>query len=244
MDQDIQHAAMLLDYVYIQREEYYNLVHEMGHVFGLLHTFANAASSDSTCNECVDYARSTSNILGDRLGDTPPSPKSHDCRQPTGTDCMGTPWGQVLHTNFMSYSDCATTFTPNQRSRMLCYIDAYLYRFFVPRGECVNDTDCNDGDACTHNICRPNGMCTYSVRTCRHRETGNCTRSTCNTDTGLCVDFPRNCRPNDAPIAAEELNTAVAEFGEQTFDFNSGTAGTSQMLCTLVALVLGINFFL
>ncbi|MCJ1307263.1 hypothetical protein MMC25_000909 [Agyrium rufum] len=87
----------------------YNLgktaVHEVGHWFGLLHTF-----QDNTC--------STSDA-GDYISDTPQESVSTDGCPATKDSCPGSPGLDPIH-NFMDYSTdyCYTSFTGNQTARM------------------------------------------------------------------------------------------------------------------------------
>lgn len=79
------------------------LTHEMGHYFGLLHTFHNTASCgiESNCQS-----------QGDKVCDTNPTTGSIGC---SPLDCPNT-----LVENFMDYSndDCMDSFTEGQRTRM------------------------------------------------------------------------------------------------------------------------------
>ena len=101
------------------------IVHEMGHVFELYHTFYDDAW-ETNCprvDSCVFY--------GDRICDTEPSKLEYDCNNTTNI-CTGNPYVvadpsysySVLH-NYMNYTDCPWMFTQNQKSRMRAALHAF-----------------------------------------------------------------------------------------------------------------------
>lgn len=122
------------------------LIHEIGHYFGLPHTFFGFEGSGLNCasqvssGEEVDGSNCTT--TGDRICDTPPdyssdrwtcNPDSEGCIQidPNGVEFR--PDG----TNYMSYSDdnCVNKFTPMQVAVMKSLVDNLrqdLYNFTPP----------------------------------------------------------------------------------------------------------------
>jgi hypothetical protein len=98
------------------------LAHEMGHAFGLYHTFEGQTDSNSDgILECP--VNTTCSSMGDRVCDTDPQVQSNsDC--PTGNNaCTGTTNNNIVH-NFMDYSSeaCKTNFTSGQVARMRAYM--------------------------------------------------------------------------------------------------------------------------
>lgn len=95
------------------------LPHEIGHAFGLLHTFQGA--SGSTC-----AANTNCNTDGDLVCDTDPTNEDAFFLCPASTDinpCTGTPWNGQQY-NFMHYTACADKrFTPGQRDRMIAAVN-------------------------------------------------------------------------------------------------------------------------
>ncbi len=110
------------------------LTHEMGHVFGLEHTFRGVSevSSCTACYESVTSANGSSSngdTEGDWCSDTNPHPvKTGQCFDPIdpNNSCDLFPWNNTPRNNFMSYSGCTNTFTSQQAGRMHCMIDSYL----------------------------------------------------------------------------------------------------------------------
>lgn len=110
------------------------LTHEMGHVFGLEHTFRGVSevSSCTACYESVtaaDGSGSNGDTEGDWCSDTNPHPvKTGQCFDPIDPNnaCDLFPWNNTPKDNFMSYSGCTGTFTSQQAGRMHCMIDSYL----------------------------------------------------------------------------------------------------------------------
>jgi Pregnancy-associated plasma protein-A len=103
------------------------LVHEVGHWLGLLHTFDGGCAS----------SRNSGDAHGDLVSDTPA--EAHPTRWPgvdvadasgacvhgTRDSCPGSPGADVVR-NYMSSNNlaCAATFTPGQQVRMLWVYDA------------------------------------------------------------------------------------------------------------------------
>ena len=103
------------------------LAHELGHVFGLLHTHQGWTSSQPYC-PCAEHAGigdEARNHISDFCADTPPQPqaRSNSCSVPEdrGVFC-GEKFEQQNLTNIMSYSSCRSLLTPNQVGRMKCFI--------------------------------------------------------------------------------------------------------------------------
>lgn len=78
------------------------LAHEMGHVFGLYHTFEGTSGCPSTETNCATQ--------GDRCCDTKPQWQSSSCTIDFG--CTGADMK-----NMMSYTNCKSRFTPDQAAR-------------------------------------------------------------------------------------------------------------------------------
>lgn len=103
------------------------LTHEMGHYFGLLHTFANTSNCNSETN-C--------SAQGDKVCDTPPTTGSTGC---SAMDCPDT-----MVENFMDYSNdnCMEAFTEGQRTRMRNSLEGYRTSLLTSDGAIpVSDND-------------------------------------------------------------------------------------------------------
>lgn len=91
------------------------LVHEVGHFLGLLHTFVGGCSSSPAMTDGVDDtpAEAHPRSWGVDLGDASGGCKERDT-------CPGAP-GPDSRDNYMSYNNlsCAVKFTPGQQARML-----------------------------------------------------------------------------------------------------------------------------
>ncbi|MCH8903837.1 MAG: T9SS type A sorting domain-containing protein [Bacteroidetes bacterium] len=96
--------------------------HEIGHSFGLYHTFQG---SKTNCPTRCDTS-------GDFVCDTPPCKSSSGCVQTKNTcntDTMG-PAPYVVDSvdqleNYMSYNNCQNMFSKDQQDRMQGYMDAF-----------------------------------------------------------------------------------------------------------------------
>jgi hypothetical protein len=99
------------------------IAHEMGHVFGLWHTFQGSAwGCGNPCFEPV--ARNTANNNGDFCADTRATPNNNQCGDPGTRDCTNVAFGATPFRNLMGYApqNCRNQFSAQQRSRMRCYI--------------------------------------------------------------------------------------------------------------------------
>jgi hypothetical protein len=108
------------------------LLHEVGHLFSLYHTFTD------TSNECIfkcreDVASEDRNRVGDMCNDTMPASMSLTCNalDTSSVDCNGDPYGPIEtlpQNNYMAYTPdaCQTQFTKQQVARMRCYLSSKL----------------------------------------------------------------------------------------------------------------------
>lgn len=111
----------------------HTLSHELGHTFGLFHTF-HGVDEVPACTNCyegrdlVTGASSGADTEGDWCSDTNPHATNANVCGDAGTDaCVpGLPWLNSPVDNHMSYSFCSSQFTPQQAGRMHCMIDTYL----------------------------------------------------------------------------------------------------------------------
>ena len=126
----------------------HTLAHEMGHVFGLEHTFSGV-DERGTCSSCYEKVRNvngSSNSTGaptpnggpytsegDREGDWCSDTNPHDtyaynCGTSSNTNgaCDSDPWANAPVNNHMSYSFCSSQFTDQQARRMHCMVGTYL----------------------------------------------------------------------------------------------------------------------
>lgn len=98
------------------------IVHEMGHVLYLYHTFHGTSENTGGCPECLDVIDSQRNC-GDFIVDTPPDNKTGinlDCVYTEGgQDVCGTDFNPLTN-NYMSAApfDCRDSFTHGQKRRM------------------------------------------------------------------------------------------------------------------------------
>ena len=96
------------------------LPHEIGHAFGLYHTFEGSANS-SSCPVNTDCT-----INGDKVCDTDPVSNNltagvydFSCRTGANSCAGGSPYSINTESNFMAYTNCYTLFTAGQKARAL-----------------------------------------------------------------------------------------------------------------------------
>lgn len=107
----------------------YTVAHEVGHSFGLYHTFQDGCDGSSSCL-----------TAGDELCDTEPHSFSGAFECPIGltNSCTGTMYNGVEY-NFMNYTNCPTRFTGDQRKRILYTLRKYRSGLITSLG--VNPPD-------------------------------------------------------------------------------------------------------
>ena len=105
------------------------ICHEVGHNFGLIHTFGDFdVTPCGSCDEIV--GADNGDHTGDFCSDTPPTPVdpwNTRCAPATGIDqCSGRPWGETDYRNWMAYTPyapCKDHFTAQQAGRMHCWME-------------------------------------------------------------------------------------------------------------------------
>ncbi|XP_077986925.1 pappalysin-1-like [Glandiceps talaboti] len=101
-------------------------IHEFGHILGLWHIHHGVSEMECT-SECLEIVPSFE--CGDLVADTKPTPFNQHCRDPDPTEydtCgLQQEFKDTPYDNYMSYADddCTDHFTPQQVSRMHCYLD-------------------------------------------------------------------------------------------------------------------------
>lgn len=99
------------------------LPHELGHAFGLFHTFSGISEVQG-CSQC--YETTDSDLKGDFCADTPTTIRNWDCYSPlsaTGQNadrCTRRSQWINPYSNMMSYGSCPSTFSPCQTKRIRC----------------------------------------------------------------------------------------------------------------------------
>jgi len=120
------------------------ITHELGHNFGLWHTFHGVSEIEGCNDPCREPAGHpiidpAADLVGDFCADTQSTPLNFYCRPPTQKDCKGQSFGNTNYNNFMGYSQspkpCTTTFTDCQDMRMHCWACDVLTTQFAS-GKC------------------------------------------------------------------------------------------------------------
>lgn len=179
----IDGAVFLAEYAKpVAGSEYYIAApHEIGHSFGLYHTFQDGCGTGTDCL-----------TEGDQLCDTEPHEfDGMDCDEGNLNDCTGAIFAGVEH-NIMNYSSCPNRFTKDQRKRMLYTLKGYRMglvnslgatapdaSFVIPLSACkpsiVNAGNSDNNGPCTISFAdmvtsssgfRGDGHIAYLDRTC------------------------------------------------------------------------------
>eukprot|EP01080_Neovahlkampfia_damariscottae_P011857 gene11857-5186_t len=115
------------------------LPHEIGHAFGLKHTFSGI-SEIGGCVSCRE--NEVTDLKGDFCADTPPIIRNWECTSPLSASgqyrdiCVPSRqwWDPNPYQNLLSYGTCRKDFTECQVRRIRCFHKRYLYSF-------TNDTN-------------------------------------------------------------------------------------------------------
>lgn len=99
------------------------LPHEVGHSFGLYHTFEDSDPSIPTCPPNTNCT-----TQGDRCCDTEPHYQygPGTCNTGNNNPCTAATYGDATARNFMNYANCQDRFTTDQMDRMIASL--HLYR--------------------------------------------------------------------------------------------------------------------